>query len=120
MIYRDPIGLDFLRLLLRLIPGGALATNHLGQTPYEVLHPPSLIIYPDFHLCQARRILLLAGPRSLRPEMRQQLNYDARKYALLAFFGVRAEDRSGRVDIYYRIRHGVGAKELMREIVSFL
>jgi hypothetical protein len=119
MIY-NTIGLEFLRLLLRLIPGGALATNHLGQTPYEVLHPPSLIIYPDFHLCQARRILLLAGPRSLRPEMRQQLNFDARKYALLAFFGVRAEDRSGRVDIYYRIRHGVGAKELMREIVSFL
>lgn len=119
MIY-NPIGLDFLRLLLRLIPGGALAINHLGQTPYEVLHPPSLNIYPDFHMCQARRILLLAGPRSLRPEMRQQLNYEARKYALLAFFGVRAEDRSGRVDIYYRIRHGVGARELMREIVSFL
>jgi hypothetical protein len=52
--------------------------------------------------------------------MRQQLNYDARKYALLAFFGVRVEDRSGRVDICYRIRHGVGARELMREIVSFL
>ena len=63
-----------------------------------------------------------AGPRSIRPEMRQQLNYDARKYALLAFFGVRAEVRSSgsRVDIYYRIRHGAGATELMREIVSFL
>ena len=107
---------DTLRFLLRLIPGAAVTTNEHGQTPYDLLdsNRPDLIF--------ARRLLLLAGAPSLHPETLKQMNYEARKGGLLAFFGARGEDHSssGRVDICYRIRYGAGAMELIRQVVSFL
>ena len=103
-------GIDILRLLLRLIPGGALATNFHGQTPYDLLDSD------DLDHWFPRRLLLLAGASSLHPETLKQMNYEARKGALLTFFG----DHSGRMDISYRIRHGAGAMELIRQVVSFL
>ena len=104
---------DILKLLLRLIPGGALATNNQGQTPYDLLNAAAPII--------VRRLLLLAGAPSLHPETRQQMNYQARKGALFAFFAPRGgEHHSGGTDICHRIRHGAGAIEIIREIVSFL
>ena len=106
---------DTLRFLLRLIPEALLATNDHGQTPYDVLDPSKP------HLFCARRLLLLAGAPSLHPETLKQMNYEARKGGLLAFFGTRGEGHSsGRVDICYRIRLGAGAMELIRQIVSFL
>ena len=109
------------RLLLRLIPGGALATNNQGQTPYDLLDPDN----PDF--TAVRRLLLLAGTPSLHPETRKQMNYEARRGALLAFFAPRAQHQdqhqsSGGADddICHRIRHGAGATEIMRQISSFL
>ena len=116
---RELIGrlISTMRLLLRLIPGGALATNNQGQTPYDHLKPDK----PEhFDFC---RLLLLAGAPSLHPETRQQMNYQARKGALFAFFAPRGgEHQSGRkrLDICYRIRHGAGAMEIMRQIASFL
>ena len=100
-----------MKFLLRLIPGGALAVNNKGQTPYDILKANN-----PFHY-DARRLLLLAGAPSLHPETRQQMNYQARKGALLAFFASR---RKGHVDVCYRIHNGAAAAELMREIVSFL
>ena len=113
---RDSIEVDKLRLLLRLLPGGALATNAQGQTPYDLLNPDD----PKYYF--ARRLLLLAGaPSTSHPGILKQMNFDVRKEGLLAFFGTRGEDHSsGRVDICYRIRHGTGAMELIRQIVSFL
>ena len=106
---------DSLRLLLRLIPGAALATNIHGETPYDLLDPGNGKYF------FARRLLLLAGAPSLHPETLKQMNYEARKGGLLAFFGTRGEGHSsGRVDICYRIRLGAGAMELIRQIVSFL
>ena len=107
---------DILKLFLRLIPGGALAVNNQGQTPYDLLDAGNLALY------DARRLLLLAGAPSLHPETRQQMNYQARKGALLAFFAPRGQHQSGGegLDICRRIRYGAGAIELMREIVSFL
>ena len=67
-----------IRLFLRLIPGGALATNNQGQTPYDLMDAD------DSDSNMARRLLLLAGAPSLHPETRQQMNYQARKGALFA------------------------------------
>ena len=106
-----------LRLLIRLIPRGALAVNYDGQTPYDILNPN------DPGNNTARRLLLLAGAPSLHPETRQQMNYQARKGALFAFFAPRGgEHHSGGegLDICRRIRHGAGAMEIIRQIVSFL
>ena len=105
------MGLNIMRLLLRLIPGGAVAINGACQTPYDLLDVGDYV---------ARRLLLLAGASSLHPETLKQMNYEARKGALLAFFGTRVQDSSVREDICYRIRHGEGAMELIRQIVSFL
>ena len=57
-----------IRILLRLIPGRALATNNHGQTPYDLLDADDAV-FDD-----ARRLLLLAGAPSLHPETRQQMN----------------------------------------------
>ena len=114
---RRTVFCDILRLFIRLIPGGAIAINNQGQTPYDLLDADDPVF--DY----ARRLLLLAGAPSLHPETRQQMNYQARKGALLAFFAPRGgEHQSGGegLDICHRIRHGAGAIELMREIVSFL
>ena len=107
---------ELIRLFLRLIPGGALALNNQGQTPYDLLNKSSK------RFILSRRLLLLAGAPSLHPETRQQMNYQARKGALFAFFAQRWEYRicSQRLDICYRIRHGAGAMEIMREVISFL
>ena len=121
-IYEDQLE-SLIRLLLRLIPGGALATNNQGQTPYDLLNPTSR------RLKLARRLLLLAGAPSLHPETRKQMNYQARKGemnyqarkgALFAFFAPRGQDHSGGTDICLRIRNGAGASELIREVISFL
>ena len=106
---------DILRLFFRLIPGGALAVDYEGQTPYDLLDADNPV--QDV----ARRLLLLAGAPSLHPETRQQMNYQARKGALFAFFAPRGgEHQSGGTDICHRIGHGAGAMEIIREIVSFL
>ena len=109
-------GMDLMRLLLCLIPGGALATNQQGMTPYDMLDAG------DTRYVVARRLLLLAGASSLHPETMKQMNYEARKEALFAFFGTRREDHNhiGKEDVCHRIRHGEGAMELMRQIISFL
>ena len=118
-VYEDQLE-DLIRILLPLIPGGALATNNQGQTPYDLLNR-DIAAYDT-----ARRLLLLAGAPSLHPETRQQMNYQARKGALFAFFAFFAprggEHQSGGVglDICHRIRHGAGAMEIIRQIVSFL
>jgi hypothetical protein len=114
---------DTMRLLLRLVPGGAFETNQQGKTPYDLLDPTN----PDF--VDLRRLVLMAGAPSLYPETRQQMNYQARKGALLAFFAPRGQQdqhshshshSSGEADICHRIRHGAGATEIMRQVVSFL
>jgi hypothetical protein len=99
----------------RLISGGALATNKQGQTPYDLFKAGN----PD-HVNDIRRLLLLAGAPSLHPEARKQMNYEARKGALFAFFAPRGQHHSGGADICHRICHGAGAMEIIREIVSFL
>jgi hypothetical protein len=69
------------------------------------------------------RILLLAGAPTLHPEILKQMNYQARKEGLLAFFGTRGQEPTnscGRMDICYRIRQGAGAMELIRHAISFL
>ena len=98
-----------IRILLRLIPGGALATNNQGQTPYDLLDADD----PVFD--DARRPLLLARAPSLHPETRQQMNYQARKGALFAFFA-----GAFRFNIFYRIREAGDGVVLMRQVVSFL
>eukprot|EP01031_Cornospumella_fuschlensis_P011680 gene11680-14269_t len=105
---------DLIRFFLRLIPCGALATNNQGQTPYDLLKTGN----PANN--DVRRLLLLAGAPSLHPETRKQMNYQARKGALFAFFAPRGQHHSGGADICHRIRHGAGAMEIMREIFSFL
>ena len=108
---------NLIRHLLRLIPGGALAINKKRQTPYDLLHSR---IEPQ---ALARRLRLLAGAPSLHPKKRQQMNYQARKGALFAFFAPRGgEHHSGGegLDICHRIRLGVGAMEIIRQVVSFL
>ena len=100
---------NLIRLLLRLIPGGALQTNNQGQTPYD------LLTQRNASYGKARRLLLLAGAPSLHPKKRKQMNYEARKGALLAFFAGAFEP-----NIFYRIREGRDGIAIMRQIVSFL
>ena len=52
----------------------------MNKTPYDILNEEN----PDYYDAR-RRLLLLAGALSLHPETRKQLNYQARKGALLAF-----------------------------------
>ena len=91
---------NVIRHLLRLIPGGALATNNQGQTPYDLIHKD--------------RAPFIQG-RRLHPETRKQMNYQARKGALFAFFAGVYEP-----NIFYRIRNTGTGIVLMRQIVSFL
>ena len=109
-------GVDILRLFIRHLPRGAISRNQQGETPYDILDSAN----PDHFFF--RRLLLLAGAPSLHSEILKQMNYEDRKGALLAFFGTRepGKPRDDRVDICHRIRHGAGAMELMRQIVSFL
>eukprot|EP01036_Dinobryon_divergens_P061861 gene61861-biopygen30705 len=100
---------DLIRFFLRLIPCGALATNNQGQTPYDLLKPN----HPDYNM--ARRLLLLAGAPSLHPETRKQMNYQARKGALFAFFAGNLKP-----NIFYRIRDSGAGRVIMRQVASFL
>ena len=101
--------LETFRFLLRLIPGGALATNDEGKTPYDYLCPN------ERRYGCVRRLLLLAGAPSLQPEVRRQMNYAARRGALFAFFS-----SATKANIFLRIRHGPARAELIRHIVCFL
>ena len=113
-----------LRLLLRLIPGGALATNHEGLTPYDILDTLHQENENNNRYDCPRRLLLLAGAPSLHPETRKQMNYQARKGALLAFFAPRRPDRNdnkkGPKDICSRLHNGEGSFELIRHIIGFI
>ena len=65
-----------------------------------------------------RRLILRAGAPSLRPDLLKNLNYIARRGALLAFFGRTLAGEPPT--ILYRIRHGAGSTDLMRTIIEFL
>ena len=68
---------DILRYLLRHCPSLATAKNSDQQTLYDLLPAE------DAGLAYARRLLLLAGASSLYPGALQELNYAARREALL-------------------------------------
>ena len=66
-----------------------------------------------------RRLHLRAGALFLRPKLLKELNYFARRGALLAFFGRTTTTTS--ITIVWRIRNnGAGATVLMRNIIAFL
>ena len=100
-----------LRFLLRHCPGLAAAQDINGLTSYDRL--------PAEHaeFAYARRLLLLAGASSLYPGVLQEMNYGARREALLLFHS--SSSAMGRT-IFSRIRNGAGGPELMRTIVCFL
>ena len=100
---------DVLRFLLRHCPSLAAAKNSHGRTLYDSL-PAG-----DVGFAYARRLLLLAGASSLYPGVLQEMNYAARREALLLFHSA-----ATRPSIFYRIRYSAGGPELMRTIVGFL
>ena len=100
---------DVLRFLLRHCPSLASARDSDGNTLYD--HLPAA----DAGLFYARRLLLLAGASSLYPGVLQEMNYAARRAALLLFYSSATEP-----SIFYRIRYAAGGPVLMREIVGFL
>ena len=100
---------DVLRFLLRHCPSLAAAKVSYGWTLYDDL-PAG-----DVGFVYARRLLLLAGASSLYPGVLQEMNYAARREALLLFHSA-----ATRPSIFYRIRYSAGGPELMRTIVGFL
>ena len=68
----------------------------------------------DIRLVYARRLLLLAGASSLYPGVLQELNYAARREALLLFHS--SSSSVVGPSIFSRIRNGAGGSELMRAI----
>ena len=66
----------------------------------------------------ARRLVLLAGASSLYPGVLQEMNYAARREALLLFHS--SSSSAVGPSIFSRIRNGAGGSKLMRMIVSFL
>jgi len=100
---------DVLRFLLRHCPSLAAAKNSYGRTLYDYL-PAG-----DVRFAYARRLLLLAGASSLYPGVLQEMNYAARRGALLLFHSA-----ATMPSIFYRIRNFAGGPELMRTIVGFL
>ena len=103
--------LDILRFLLRHCPSLASARDSYGETLYDRLPADDA----RFRLAYARRLLLLAGASSLYPGVLQEMNYAARRTALLVFYSSATEP-----SIFSRIRHAAGDKSLMRTVVSFL
>ena len=101
---------DVLRFLLQHCPSLAAAKNSHGRTLYDYLLPAG-----DVRYAYACRLLLLAGASSLYPGVLQEMNYAARREALLLFHSA-----ATRPSIFYRIRYSTGGPELMRTIVSFL
>ena len=100
---------DVLRFLLRHCPSLASARDSNGLTLYDRLTAD------DDRLAYARRLLLLAGASSLYPGVLQEMNYAARRTALLVFYSSATEP-----SIFTRIRLAAGDKSLIRSIVSFL
>ena len=100
---------DVLRFLLRHCPSLASTKDSGGNTLYDRLPAdnPGLVY--------ARRLLLLAGASSLYPGVLQEMNYAARRAALLLFYSSATEP-----SIFSRIRHAAGGPVLMRTIVTFL
>ena len=101
--------LDILRFLLRHCPSLASVRDINCETLYDCLPAD------DDDLAYARRLLLLAGASSLYPGVLQEMNYAARRTALLVFYSSATQP-----SIFTRIRHAAGDKSLMRSIVSFL
>ena len=99
---------DVLRFLLRHCPSLASARDINGDTLYD------LILEDDARLAYARRLLLLAGASSLYPGVLQEMNYAARRTALLVFYSSATEP-----SIFTRIRYAAGGPVLMRSIVTF-
>ena len=104
---------DMLRFLLRHCPSSAAARDNYGRTLYDYLPAK------DVKLAYARRLVLLAGASSLYPGVLQELNYAARREALLLFH-FSSSSHVTKPSIFSRIRNGVGGPELMRTIVCFL
>ena len=100
---------DVLRFLLRHCPGLAAARDDNGKTLYDYLPAE------DVGFAYARRLLLLAGTSSLYPGVLLEMNYAARREALLLF-----HSSATKPSIFSRIRNGAGGPELMRTIVGFL
>eukprot|EP01035_Chromulina_nebulosa_P022987 gene22987-29782_t len=100
---------DILRYLLRHCPSLAAAKNSNQHTLYDFLPED------DAGLAYARRLLLLAGASALYPGVLQELNYAARREALLLFYSA-----ATKLSIFSRIRNAAGGAELMRTIVCFL
>jgi ankyrin repeat protein len=100
-----------LRFLLRHCPSLVAAQDINGLTSYDRLPAE------NSRFAYARRLLLLAGASSLYPGVLQEMNYAARREALLLFhFSSSAMGRT----IFSLIRNGAGGPELMRTIVCFL
>jgi hypothetical protein len=101
-----------LRFLLRHCPSLTSARDDGGKTLYD---------YLDVELSYARRLLLLAGASSLYPGVLQEMNYAARREALLLFHSSSSSAATAmRPSIFSCIRNGAGGPELMRTIVGFL
>ncbi len=66
----------------------------------------------------ARRLLLLAGASSLYPGVLQEMNYAARREALLLFHS--SSSSALGPSIFSRICNVAGGPELMRTIIGFL
>ena len=101
--------LNILRFLLRHRSSLASARDINGETLYDRLPAD------DARLAYSRRLLLLAGASSLYPGVLQEMNYAARRTALLVFYS-----SATKPSIFFRIRHAAGGPVLMRSIVTFL
>jgi hypothetical protein len=101
---------DILRFLLRHYPSMATAENSDGDTAYDCLR------YDDDYVT---RLLLMAGASSLHPGELEELNWDARREAMLLFFSTPTTTVT-EPNIFYRIRHAAGDTALMRTVISFL
>eukprot|EP01035_Chromulina_nebulosa_P027352 gene27352-35973_t len=99
---------DVLRFLLRHYPSMATARNSEGETLYDRIPAETVLFY-------ARRLLLMAGASSLYPGVLEEMNYSARKQALLLFYSSSTEP-----NIFTRIRHAAGDMSLMRTVISYL
>ena len=106
---------DVLRFLLRHCPGLAAAQDDSGDTLDDYLSAE------DVGFAYALRLLLLAGASSLYPGVLQELNYAARREALLLFHSSSSLSSSAvGPSIFSRIRNGAGGPELTRTIIGFL
>lgn len=91
---REDMSMENLKYLLQIVPGQLLVTmNAQSKTPYDIISTGEG--HPDHYRTRARRLLLQgACDWGLCTETLQQLNYEARKLALFAFYGLRVEVRT--------------------------